>query len=221
MFKNKTKQKSTHVETCKEAKKDQQNHKEHVGGEPGHFLHSEGSTVHRYSRCWFCSIFSSLSSFTQCWSHTGLPGRFLQCLLPWKQGCWWSIYSDSSLWLSEVAPFCSDIRHWPKVLPFPSQKPYGPSQCPQQFTSSSRVSPLIWQQVKEMCPKWPSRWTLQYQLQDFPLQVLPLCKDSEVTPGPPPPSFTLFRRITSNMGNAKSQFPSVREEFPDGTALFT
>lgn len=95
------------------------------GGEPGRFMHSEDPTVHGYSRCWFCSIFS-LSSFTQCWGQTGLAGRFLQCPLPWKHRCWWSIYSDASLWLSEVAPFRSDIRHWSKVLPLPSWKPFSP-----------------------------------------------------------------------------------------------
>lgn len=137
------------METRKAAK-DKQTHKEHVGGDPGHFMHSEGPTVHGYSGCWFCSIFFSLSSFTQCWGQTGLAGRFLQCPLPWKHRCWWSIYSDASLWLSEVAPFCSDIRHWPKVLPLPSRKPFSPTQCPKQFTSHCTVSPLIRQQAKEM-----------------------------------------------------------------------
>lgn len=205
------------METHK-ATKDKQNHKEHVGGEPGHFMHSEDPAMHGYPRCWLCSMFS-LSSFTQ--GRTGLAGRFLQCPLPWKHRCWWSIYSDASLWLSEAAPFCSDIRHGSKVLPLPSRKPFSPTQCSTQFTSHSTVSPLTRPQAKAMCPNWTSWWILQYQLQDFPLSDLPLCKDSEVTPGHPPPSFTLFRRITSNMGNAKSQFPSVREEFPDGTALFT
>lgn len=140
------------METHKAAK-DKQNHKEHVGGEPGRFMHSEDPTVHGYSRCWFCSIFS-LSSFTQCWGQTGLAGRFLQCPLPWKHRCWWSIYSDASLWLSEVAPFRSDIRHWSKVLPLPSWKPFSPTQCPKPFTSHSMVSPLIRLQAKEMCPNW-------------------------------------------------------------------
>lgn len=124
-----------------------------------------------------------------------------------------------------VAVWSGTLLLWHKTLIQSSatsyMKPFSPTQCSTQFTSHSTVSPLTRPQAKAMCPNWTSWWILQYQLQDFPLSDLPLCKDSEVTPGHPPPSFTLFRRITSNMGNAKSQFPSVREEFPDGTALFT
>lgn len=142
------------METRKAAK-DQQNHKEHVGGDPGHSLYAQRGLNSEPLLPLLVLPYFLLSQLVHTMQGSNWLGRQVSAVpAAWKAWVLMEYLLRHFPWLSEVAPFHSDIRHWSRVLPLPSRKPFGPSQCPKQFTSLSTVSPLIRQRVEDMCSNW-------------------------------------------------------------------